>query len=161
MLVGVISDTHGNQEFMLRAVQRLKEMGAEVLLHLGDDETDAENGISLPLYSVPGKYEPAYSDPSNRARTLELDGWQVSMAHMIEDLPEAGIRLYGHTHRPAAEVSGGSLLVCPGHLKGPQDRSVPASFALLSLEKSAASVRILALQDGELIIEATLKKGRR
>ena len=161
MLAGVISDTHGNREYLLRAVERLEEMGAEILLHLGDDETDVENGVGLPLYSVPGKYEPAYSDPSNRTRILELDGWQVSMAHMIEDVPDAGIRLFGHTHRPAAEIADGSLLVCPGHLKAPRDRSVPASFALLSLEESTASAKIFALQDDELVIEATLKKGPR
>ena len=224
MFAGVISDTHGNHEFMLRAAGCLEEMGAEVLLHLGDDEADARNGFRLPLYSVPGKYEPAYADPSNRTRTLEFagaagqaahqslrsfsetvppgkrsDGYlltapascrsharssrnllghpcpraarhstarfrasaglPVRVAHMMEDLPMAGIRLYGHTHRPAVEISGGTLLLCPGHLKAPEDRSVPASFALLSLEESAASARIFALMDNRVIVEATLKKG--
>lgn len=159
MLAGVISDTHGNQEFLLDSVNRLKHLGAEILLHLGDDETDAGNGISLPLYSVPGKYEPAYSDPARRTRRLQLAGWNISMAHLAEDLPEAAIRLHGHTHRPAAVVSNGSLLVCPGHLRAPEDRSVPPTFALLSLEKSAASVKILALTDKDFTIEAAIRKG--
>ena len=40
MLVGVVSDTHGNREGMLLVAARLKSLGVGMLLHLGDDYQD-------------------------------------------------------------------------------------------------------------------------
>jgi len=158
-LLGVVSDSHGNHDFLSYAVRMLQGLGAEVLLHLGDNALDVESGIPLPVYSVPGKFEPAYADVSKRTLALEFAGWKVAMSHVFAELPEGDIRLYGHTHVPAAESMGEVLRLCPGHLKSQQDKGEQPSFALLELDNLTAAARIFRLGCPEPFVRLILTKG--
>ncbi len=62
MLVGVVSDTHGNREGMLLVAERLKSLGVGILLHLGDDYQDMAtlSQAGLEVLGVPGLYCPEY-----------------------------------------------------------------------------------------------------
>ena len=142
MILGVLSDTHSNRVLMHQvAAVMVEELGAEVLFHLGDDYSDAED-LAMAGYSVrkvPGLWCPEYQNPSIPKRIVEeFDGITVAAAHAEKDLRHAqhaaGIILLGHTHRPRIEHIGLSLYVNPGHLRSTTSRGVqPASFAIVEI----------------------------
>ena len=65
MRLGVVSDTHGNLDFLQRAADILiRRFGVEAIVHLGDDMADALQ-MELrgrPLFAVPWMYEEAWRD---------------------------------------------------------------------------------------------------
>ena len=84
MIVGVVSDTHGNREGMLLLAERLKSMGVQTLLHLGDDYQDLATfaHAGLEVFGVPGLYCPQYRDPKILNRQVaELGGLKFLLTH--------------------------------------------------------------------------------
>ena len=80
MIVGVVSDTHGNQEGMLLLAARLKSMGVQTMLHLGDDYQDLDTlaRAGFDISGVPGLYCPEYRNPEIANRQVkELGGLKV------------------------------------------------------------------------------------
>jgi putative phosphoesterase len=169
MVVGVVSDSHGNRKGLRRLAKRLHGLKVAKVVHLGDDYRDLEVllGEGLQVLAVPGAYCPEYGrrEIPNRL-VVELAGVKVLLTHtperhrldLADDLdpqdPEPGVRLvlYGHTHNPRLENRGGVLWLNPGHLKERQDRGYPPTFALLRLSPQGVKVEIRRLQDGALIL---------
>ena len=85
MILGVMSDTHGNLALMFRAADLLRDrFGASVLAHLGDDWEDAEvlAAAAPEVWAVPGLWCDAFRDwriPNARRETA--DGLVVALAH--------------------------------------------------------------------------------
>lgn len=169
MVVGVVSDSHGNRKGLRRLAKRLKGLKVATVLHLGDDFRDLAvlEGEGLQVLAVPGAYCPEYGRREIPNRLMvELAGVKMLLTHTPErhrlDLagdpdpqdPEPGVRLvlYGHTHHPRLENRGGVLWINPGHLKDRQDRGHPPTFALLRLSPEGVEVEIRRLQDGALIL---------
>jgi putative phosphoesterase len=169
MLVGVVSDSHGNRKGLRRLAKRLQGLKVSTVLHLGDDYRDLAvlAGEGLEVLAVPGAYCPEYArqEIPNR-RVVELGGVKMLLTHTPWrhplDLagdpdpqdPEPGVQLvlYGHTHHPRMENRGGILWINPGHLRERQDRGHPPTFALLRLSPDGVAVEIRRLQDGSLIL---------
>jgi len=169
MIVGVVSDSHGNRKGLRQLAQRLQALNAATVLHLGDDYRDRAvlAGEELQVLAVPGAYCPEYrrSDIPNRL-VVELAGVKMLLTHTPErhrlDLPgdrdpqdpEPGVRLvlYGHTHQPALENRGGVWWINPGHLRERFDRGHPPTFALLRLSPGGVEVEIRRLRDGVIIL---------
>lgn len=170
MLVGVVSDSHGNQGGLRRLARRLKDLEINTVLHLGDDYRDRTvlEKEGLQVLAVPGVYCPEYSrqEIPNRL-VVELAGVKMLLTHTPErhrlDLaedpdpqePEPGVQLvlFGHTHQPLMENRGGVFWLNPGHLREGKDRGHPPTFALLRLSPLGVDVEIRALKDGALVIQ--------
>ena len=164
MVLGVLGDTHGNIDLMLRAAGcAAQELGATQFIHLGDDYADAE---TLRLYgydvwAVPGLWCPEYHDGRVPRRFLEtVDGVTIAAAHADADLRAsdrgAAIILTGHTHEARIEVIGPTLHVNPGHLKAVMSRGQPASFATIGLDTEAIHAAIHEL-DGRTRLERSVQ----
>jgi putative phosphoesterase len=169
MIVGVVSDSHGNRKGLRRLAKRLQGLKVSMVLHLGDDYRDLAvlAGEGLEVLAVPGAYCPEYArqEIPNRL-VVELAGVKMLLTHTPErhrlDLagdpdprdPEPGVRLvlYGHTHHPRLENRGGVWWINPGHLLDRPDRGHPPTFALLRLSPGGVEVEIRALKDGALIL---------
>ena len=142
MILGVLSDTHGNRTLMVQVADRMvNELGAERLIHLGDDYDDAEMLMMMypDVWAVPGLWCAAYRDGRTPKRIREqLDGLCIVAAHADQDLPpidsQTHLVLTGHTHRAEIAWSPPVLRVNPGHLKRPVDRGEAASFAMVHIE---------------------------
>ena len=157
MIIGVISDTHGNRRMMHEVADYLlTHFGAEIVFHMGDDYRDAEelamSGHVVKM--VPGLGCPEYNDHRIPNRIVEsVDGITVAAAHAAKDLRArelaASIVLTGHTHVAAIEKAGRSLYVNPGHLKSPLDRGERPSYALITTSGSQVTVAIHELS-GEI-----------
>lgn len=170
MRVGVVSDTHGNQKGMGLLANRLKSLGIETLLHLGDDYRDVATLVQsgLKVLGVPGLYCPEYRDPliPNR-QVVELGGLKFLLTHTEMRHPHDGpgdpdpvrlsfkvdVVLYGHTHAPHLEKRQGVVWINPGHLRDRADRGHPPTFALLQISPAELKVQLHRLADRKLIQE--------
>ena len=163
MKLAVFSDSHGNLDYLESAASfALNKANAEILVHLGDNYTDAKilNQFGRRLIRVPGVFSPQYQDHSVTNRIMEtFNAWSVLVSHTHEkhlnDLPAdldpaelvrnraVNIILHGHTHEPRVEESRGVWYVNPGHMKRSDKKNHPASFALVDLGESNATVQII------------------
>jgi hypothetical protein len=169
MLVGVVSDTHGNVQGMHRLAEVLKGKGVATLLHVGDDYGDLKtlSQVGLEVIGVPGVYCREYGDDQvpNRLVT-ELNGVKLLLTHTEsrhkndrpgDPAPETLARqvqivLFGHTHAPTVEERQGVLWLNPGHLRDRPDRGHAPTFALLALSPGEAKVEIRRLEDDGLVL---------
>jgi putative phosphoesterase len=142
MLVGLISDTHGQlRPEALRALE-----GAELILHAGDVGGSSileRLGHIAPVQAVAGNIDPDGWLPA--AIDVELEGVRVHVSHGHEmgsptpaKLAEhyaADVIVYGHTHRQLLRRIRRTLVVNPG-AAGPRRFDVKPSVALLELPRA-------------------------
>ena len=87
MLLGVLSDSHGNVEAIQDVIRRFMEAKVDLVLHLGDDYLDMLffEAANLKILAVPGLYCPEYRDPAIPNRRIEnLAGVKIMMTHSPE-----------------------------------------------------------------------------
>ncbi len=150
MVLGVMSDTHGNSALMHAAAEAMTQrFGAEAIFHLGDDYADgAELRLSgYTVHLVPGLWCPEYQNSRVPKRFVAAyDGITISGAHAERDLRyterAAAIVLTGHTHKAEILLLGRSLYVNPGHLKALISKDMPASYALIEILADTVSATI-------------------
>jgi putative phosphoesterase len=149
--VGVISDTHG----LLRpqAVEALR--GSDLIVHAGDvgDARVLEQLSGMaPTFAVRGNV-----DTSAWARSLpmmdvvEAGELQLYVLHDLASLDldpvAAGFAavIFGHTHRPGADLRDGVLFLNPGSA-GPRRFTLPVTVARLEVAGARLSHQIIELQ---------------
>jgi len=163
MILGIVSDTHGNHALMHRIARQLVQRHqARVLLHLGDFYDDGQL-LSLSGYDVrvvPGLTCIEYSLPHiPRTRVECFQGLTLAMAHTPELVSkhrnQAHVLLHGHTHIPQIVDDGSNIWINPGHLKAPRDRGQPATFATLQIQRSGEAAVAIYGVDGDLLREYT------
>lgn len=153
MIIGVISDTHGNRRMMHQVADDLRSRHkADLLVHVGDDYTDAEE-LAMAGYTiemVPGLWCPEYADHRIPNTIVEsVDGITISAAHADKDLRAreltATIVLTGHTHVARIDKLGRSIYLNPGHLKSKFDRGEHPSYALITTGEKDINIAIYEL----------------
>ncbi len=164
VILGVMSDTHGNRALMFRVADALIHTHhAEAIFHLGDDYADVEElrNAGYPVHGVPGLWCREYHNPRVPNTLIEnLNGWVVAGAHAAQDIRGAAARaqiiLTGHTHEAELRVVRRSLRVNPGHLKDAVNRGQPASYAVLVLDGDAVRASVHELSGAvrqELLVQ--------
>lgn len=154
MRVLVVSDSHGNVDNMVRAVERLQP---DYVLHLGDCQRDLEalrrEFPGLAMEGVPGNCD--WGSYDQEERLIELGGVRILMLHghtrNVKSSPMAAmyaakecgaqVLLFGHTHRPMVDNDGTLLTLNPG---AAGDRLHP-TCGILTIDNGHADVRTLAL----------------
>ena len=129
MKILVLSDSHGNVENMVRAVER---ESPQMLLHLGDCWRDgvrlAERFPDIPLEQVPGNCD--FRTRAEPQKLLLIKGRRVLLCHghtygVKQSLISAGLAadglnldvfLFGHTHKPLVSRRGMALFLNPGSI---------------------------------------------
>jgi len=155
MLVGLISDTHGQ----LRPEVFSHFDGVDRILHAGDIGSVgllAELETLAPVTAVWGNTDGFDLRMHVReAATLTLKGWRVLVVHghqlgspkpesLLAAYPGPDIIVYGHTHRPVVHRAGRRMAINPGAAGPPRFRLSP-SVALLELTPDEVDVRIIDL----------------
>jgi uncharacterized protein len=149
-LIGLISDTHGL--FRPKAARALA--GVELILHAGDVGAQIvldELARIAPVQAVRGNVDgPGLPD----ALDLELGGVSIHVSHghelgsprpvSLAQRYDAGVIVFGHTHRALVERIGAQLVVNPGAAGASRFHLVP-SCGLLTVEDGEAEVRIVPL----------------
>jgi len=162
MIIGVISDTHGNRALMHQVADHIRGVEkADFLIHLGDNYPDAEElafaGHAIRM--VPGLQCDAYRDHRVPNLIVETyDGLTVACTHAEHDfhgrVGHAHILMSGHTHVARIEPSGKQIHLNPGHLKSPLDRGQLPSYATIVTAPGAFEIFIKA-------VDGTLRLSRR
>ena len=154
--IGVISDTHG----LLRdeAVDALKD--SDLILHAGDvggaDILEVLAGMA-PVFVVKGNNdhnEASLSWPKREVVHLS-EGTSPVLAYMLHDISDLdldpssvgfAVVVYGHSHRPAMEKSGGVLYFNPG-AAGHRRFNLPVTVGRLRVdERGCVSSEIIELE---------------
>jgi len=162
MILGVMSDTHGNRKLMHQVANLMTDrLRVDVILHLGDDYPDAQElaMTGAQVRMVPGLWCDAYQNGRIPKRLVEnFDGVNVAMAHADKDLRfterAAAIILTGHTHTGVIHRIGPCIYMNPGHLKAEHDRNEDASFGTITIESDTVHCAIHEL-NGEIRSEVT------
>ena len=158
MKVLIVSDTHGHDENLERAV--MQETPFDMLIHCGDvegREIFIEALVECPCCIVSGNND-FFSDLP-REDVIEIDGNRVLVTHghyygVSMDISgvaeEAKARncdavFFGHTHKPVIEQIEGVLTVNPGSLSYPRHHGRKPSYAVLETSdgKMTAEIRYL------------------
>lgn len=168
MKVGVVSDSHGQVENLRRAIKAMREAGADLIVHLGDDYDDVtalSDQERAMIIQVPGVFSTYYQNPRIPNRLIEeWEGVRVLLTHTPaahkHDLPtdlkpegvaargEVRLVLSGHSHIPEVKEQEGVIWVNPGHLKADDKKGYPPTYALLEIVGTEVRVRILDLFAG-------------
>lgn len=165
MILGVVSDTHGNLPMMQDVAKALtQEHGAELILHLGDDYADAValRDAGFPVRMVPGLWCPEYRNPRIPKLILEtFEGVTIACCHAVQDLREsartAAIIVMGHTHTAEIRRVGRTVFFNPGHLKAAAHRGHPASYGLIQIDADHLILTIYGL-DGRVLLKKNYLK---
>ena len=168
MVIGVMSDTHGNRRLMHKvAADMTGQFSAGIVFHLGDDYDDALEleAFGYPVRMVPGLWCPEYHDARAPTRMVEeVAGLTVACAHADKDLGHreraAAIVLTGHTHEARLALLGRSLYVNPGHMKSLVSRGEPASFALVEIARAEVRATIIEAASGVVRDEIVADRAR-
>ncbi|MEW6684590.1 MAG: YfcE family phosphodiesterase [Candidatus Edwardsbacteria bacterium] len=170
MKIGVVSDTHGNIEYLKKVIDKFHQEGVEIFIHLGDDITDLE-GLKEPSVEwieIPGVYEPIYVESNLPHRVIkEFEGLRFLLTHSPTSHPndfpsdikpeevvknrEVDVILYGHTHKPELKEEEGVLWVNPGHLKKEDKKGFPPSYAILECNRKRTEVKIIDFLQKKII----------
>ena len=146
MKILVVSDSHGNNLYLNRAIEQAGEF--DYFLHLGDlegSEHFIESFVTTPKKMIAGNND-YYVDIEGEAE-FDLDGHHFFMTHGhhyyvytgVEYLREeaqkrgADIVLYGHTHVPYMEQKEGMLILNPGSISLPRQKGRIPTYALIEL----------------------------
>jgi putative phosphoesterase len=150
MLLGLVSDTHGQVEFARQAVRMLESLEVEQVIHCGDIGSPAIVGLfgQWPTHFVLGNVdydanvlrsaiEAAGQTYHGRFGELELSGVRIAFLHsddgkLFRDCVSSGrydLVCYGHTHLARQHREGKTLVVNPGALY----RANPHSIAVVEL----------------------------
>ena len=168
MVLGVMSDTHGNSRLMHEAAEAMVgRFHAETIFHLGDEYRDSEELLSAgyAVRRVPGLWCPEYQDGRIPKRFVEaFDGVDVACAHAEKDLRHteraAAVILTGHTHAAQIALLGRSLYVNPGHLKSMVCRNQHASYAVVEITAQYVRAAIREMASHEVRSETSVHRDR-
>lgn len=136
MILGILADSHGDACTTARAVDLLRDNGAELLIHLGDVETsDVIGALSvMPARLVFGNCDYDLKTLATAAKRagvvvdhpigrLEFDGRTVAYTHgdverLMKQAIEDGVEylLHGHWHVTRDDRFAGTRIINPGAL---------------------------------------------
>lgn len=151
MKIGLLSDSHGNIQYVKKAAAYLKDKEkVGLIVHLGDecDDVDVIRDLGIEIIKIPGVSGLCcYPDMPHRL-SRDIEGVKVFMAHSPEfppnELPEdVKAVFYGHTHVAKIEDKKGVLWVNPGHLRESDKNGNPASFAIIDIGQGRIDAKII------------------
>jgi len=154
MLLGVVSDTHGNIELTRRAIRMLDSLAVDMVLHCGDIGSTAIVPMfeRWPTHFVFGNVDydvdalsraiaAAGQTCHDRFGELTLEGRRIALLHSddgerFRQTCQSGqwdLVCYGHTHKAKQEMIGATLVLNPGAVF----RATPHSIAVVELAEIA------------------------
>lgn len=147
MLVGIVSDSHDNEDSLEQALSALGDV--DVLIHAGDlcapFIIDRLDKADKPVHVVFGNIDDRHltTKKAEEADNVELHGNEASVsfddkafyvthfpdvARLAAESGEYDVVVHGHTHEQRQEDVHDTVLVNPGELLGRQERRGYATY---------------------------------
>lgn len=134
MKIAFISDTHGNEKSLELVLTKVKELKADILIHLGDYANDInflKDNFEGTVYAVAGNCD--YSCDYPKENLININGKKILLTHgdlynvknSLNNLIYKGkslnvdIILFGHTHIFIKEEIDDILIMNPGSIPKP------------------------------------------
>lgn len=151
----ILSDSHGNQEHMVRAVE---QTAPRMIVHLGDCWRDGErlhrHFPDSDFVQVPGNCD--FRPEEAAERLLQVAGKRILLCHghtygvkqsllsaaYAAEQQQADLLLFGHTHQALQTRQGKLLLLNPGSIG---DYLHP-SYAVVRIENGELTADLVPLQ---------------
>ena len=149
MKILILSDSHGNVDNMVQAVQ---QENPHMIIHLGDVMRDAQKlqtfFPNIPLEQVPGNCDYAAFDAPERILCIEDKRVMICHGHtlhvksgllsaMCAALEEnADVFLFGHTHKVFCETRNGVAMLNPGSIGDPRY----PTYGILEINNGTVSI---------------------
>jgi hypothetical protein len=148
--VMIVSDTHGRHSALKLALEREKQEGIDMLLHLGDVQGEEDYITALaecPTHIVRGNND-FFSDlpdeeevqiGNHRVLLTHGHNYYVSVGHarIRQEAKERGFDtvMYGHTHKPYLDVGMGDAvtLINPGSIAYPRQNPRKGTYIILEV----------------------------
>lgn len=156
--IGVIADTHGL--FDPAVIKHFA--GVTAILHAGDI---GDPGVILqlqqiaPVIAVSGNIDDFEQSGLPRARVVRRAGVTIAIRHILFergrltdearewlDSIQPHICIFGHSHRPAIDRYGETILFNPGSA-GPRRFSLPRGIGLLTVHEGRIMPELIRLKD--------------
>jgi putative phosphoesterase len=157
-MIGVMSDSHDNVTMVRKAVALFRDAGCDLVLHAGDVVAPFAarelSGLRCPVKAVFGNcdgekqgLEMALEKTGEISEAPLLFGYggrQILLVHYhfsVATYAASGkydIVIFGHTHKPAAQKEGKTLLLNPGETGG--WLTGKSTIALLDAQKLEAEI---------------------
>jgi len=136
MLIGIISDTHG----LLRQEVKDELRKVDMIIHAGDIDCesllDELKEISSSLTVVRGNADKEWAEHLPESAWMEILGNKIFVIHnkgkISEDVGDADIFIYGHTHKYSLVEKNGQIWFNPGCC-GKRKKDQEVSFAVLEI----------------------------
>lgn len=156
MLIGVISDTHGDLSRVELCAPYLK--GADLILHAGDFYEDADkigDALGLRAIGVTGNCDYMVKGPSEEMLVIGSRRIYLTHGHLYKVKSDLNllvkrskvlgvdVTVFGHTHMPTVFRRDGVLFVNPGSLHSPRPMFAP-SMAIIDVARRQARARIVS-----------------
>ena len=156
MKILVCSDSHGNLDNLVRAVER---EAPDRIYHLGDGWRDAQRLHAqfpdIPLEQVPGNCDWSVQSPAELLLTVR--GKRILLCHghtygVKQSLLNAGyaaeeqdldLFLFGHTHKPLVDRRGKTWFFNPGSIGDP----LRPSYGVVTLDGDRLDARTVLLNE--------------
>lgn len=148
MIIGVLSDTHGNLTAVKRAFDLFREYGVDTVFHLGDgvrDVKDKGSAYNMTVITVSGNMD--FDKEAPLERVYQAGDFRFFLCHghtlmvketivyLLQRAREQGCQaaLFGHSHIPCNVIEKGILLLNPGSTTRPKGGN-QASAAIINTE---------------------------
>lgn len=174
----IISDSHGNIDFVEQFLKKIRHEQVDLIYHLGDyyDDADAIIKKGYPCVRVPGTWTSYYQDYRFENRRIEeINNWRIYLTHTptkhYNDLPDdtdpqeiisqnmADIICHGHTHVWQVKEENNVVIINPGHIKSANDNGKPPTFAKLKiLNNQYVEIEIVELLTKTVLYKKKFKK---
>ncbi len=147
MKIMIVSDSHGRDTFLERAIKKVKPI--DLFIHLGDFEGSEEYIRAI----VPCRTEMVsgnndYFTGLDKDKIITVGKYFLFLTHGhrygvnfgTERIKEAakqygaGIAVFGHTHRPLIDMSGNVWAINPGSITQPRQEGGRPSFIIMDLD---------------------------
>lgn len=156
--IGVIADTHGLFDPAL--IEHFT--GVAAILHAGDiGDPDVIRRLQqiAPVVAVSGNVDEYERSGFPRRRVIRRAGVTIAMQHILFerggltseasewlDVTQPHVCIFGHSHRPAIDRYGDTILFNPGSA-GPRRFSLPRGVGMLTIHEGRIMPELIRLKD--------------
>ena len=156
MLLGVVSDTHGDEYTIKKVIEEFKNL--DMVIHLGDNVEDAEvlkENLKGKVILVRGNCDIGSKEPLELIEIVEgnkifiTHGHRYNVKNTLSNLfyraqeLDAQIALFGHTHVSEIEFEQGIWMINPGSAALPRDMRSSVAIIDIQQENINASIKLI------------------
>jgi len=161
MIIGIMSDTHGDAAAVRKAQRAVSD--ADCWLHAGDYYSDGQYLAEVSgkdVYAVYGNCDGFFKvEPDKLEKCIALAGKKIWLLHghryyvksgtsdliMEAKAMEIDIVVYGHTHIVDVTQDGNLWVLNPGSASRPRTWTAPPTCMRLEIENGTVAVEIVRL----------------